>query len=456
MGMNGKIIGLEDWRFEDMASLGAEHTTFLDRACAFLLALSPLLQFYVGPVRNAGFTIMVLIAPLLVLRLAKTASTGRVDTRCMFAVIPMLLFQLFKLFDHGVTINKLVYCVFFLVVFVAAAAGCINVRLLVKYAMLVCLAASALLVVQYFCFYLLGFHLQLAPTSLFLPSSEAWTLGVQTGLYGLRGIKNGFYRPSAFFMEPSHMFLYAFPVLALLLLSRRMNAWRMINAALITVGMILSTSGMGIVVAAGLWGVYIALYRSKRSRKNVARFKNLLTARSIVLIFGALVLVTAMYFTVPVFKKAADRLLQSSPTGQSSAVSGRNKKANELIRNMSGTELVTGVTEDLTGLNFNLPGFHATLYKYGWIGLILSYWFYVQFLFRTRGAGFWISAVILVVSFFSAHTHGTFFLQYYLLVLLNAMYMSGKQPAEEKLPAGAGCAPSGGKSGQQEVISGIN
>lgn len=449
--MNDKIIGLSDHLFEEIASLGAEHTTLPDRVCAFLLALSPLLQFYVGPVRNAGFTVMVLIAPLLVLRLAKITANGRADRRCLIAVVPMLLFQLFKLFDHGVTVNKLFYCVFFLVVFIAAAAGCINVRLLVKYAVLVCLAASALLVVQYFCFYVLGFHLQLAPTSLFLPSSEAWTLGVQTGLYGLRGIKNGFYRPSAFFMEPSHLFLYAFPVLALLLLSRGISRRRIVTAALITLGMILSTSGMGIVVAAGLWGVFIALYRTRKDRKNIARFRNLLTARSIVLIFGALALMIFMYFTVPVFRKAADRLLQSSPTGQSSAVSGRNKKANELVKDMSGKELVIGVTEDLTGLNFNLPGFHATLYKYGWIGLILSYCFYLQFLFRVRGAGFWISVIILIVSFFSAHTHGTFFLQYYLLVLLNAVHMSEKRPAEAKAAAGAA-----GKIGQQEIISEIN
>lgn len=451
--MKQRTIGLYDHLFEEIAGLGAEHTTVFDRICAFLLAMSPLLQFYKGPVRNAGFTVLLLVAPLFVLRLAKTAANGRADKKCLLAMLPMLFFQIFKMVDHGITREKLIYCVFFLVLFVAAAAGAFNISLLLKYATAVCLAATLLLAVQYFCFYILGFHLQLAPVSLFLPTSTAWELGVQTGLYGLRGIPNGFYRPSAFFMEPSHMLLYSFPVLSVLLLSRGMKRWRMITAALITFGLVLSTSGMGIVIAAGLWGIFIVLYHTKRNRKNVASIKTLLSARTAALLLAAVVLAVIMYLGVPAVRRTANRLVQKNSSGQILVISGRNSLANGLIEDMAGTDLVLGLSEDTSDFRFNIPGYHATMYKYGLIGIVLSYLFYVQFLFRTKGAGFWISAIILVLSFFTAHTHGTFFLLEYTLFLMNALYMEGMLPAKEGVPAASGRLQSAGQPGLQTAIS---
>ena len=78
--MKQRTIGLYDHLFEEIAGLGAEHTTVFDRICAFLLAMSPLLQFYKGPVRNAGFTVLLLVAPLFVLRLAKGSRAKNCST----------------------------------------------------------------------------------------------------------------------------------------------------------------------------------------------------------------------------------------------------------------------------------------------------------------------------------------------------------------------------------------
>lgn len=422
--MKLRIYGFKDYLFEDVATLGAKSNALVDRICALLMALCPIIQFYVGIYQNAAFTVIIALFPLIALRFVRISSHGGFDKRCMGAVIPIILFQVFKMFDHTISINKTLYGIFFIVLFMAIAAGCINARLFLKYATAVSVLAAILLVVQYFCYYVLGFHLQLAPTSLFLPSSSGWVLGVQTGLHGLRGIKNGFYRPCAFFMEPSHLFLYTFPTLCAVLFSPGKTRWRIRCSLLITLGILLSTSGMGILAAAALWAVYIALYHSKNNEKNVARLKNLLSAKNLIILLAAMALAVILYFNVPVFTQTVNRFLVRGSTGQSTAVAGRTRLAQMLVSSMSGKSLLIGVAENLDEVNFNMPGFFATLYKYGVIGVVLSYWYYAQYLFRTKDAGFWMSILILVVSFFSAHTHGTFYMMYYILVLVNAHYMS--------------------------------
>ena len=50
---------------------GSENTTFGDKICALVLALAPILQHYKGIIENAGFTVLILITPILFLRTFK-------------------------------------------------------------------------------------------------------------------------------------------------------------------------------------------------------------------------------------------------------------------------------------------------------------------------------------------------------------------------------------------------
>lgn len=97
--------------------------------------------------------------------------------------------------------------------------------------------ASILIIVQYVCHYIFGFHLKLVPVSLLLPESSQWIAGAETGQVGINGIRSELYRPSAFFLEPSHMFLYVFPILFVFLLSPNIDNWRRKIAILLTVGL---------------------------------------------------------------------------------------------------------------------------------------------------------------------------------------------------------------------------
>lgn len=418
-----KIYVCQDNLLDGAITYGLNNTTLLDRICAFFLALSPILQHYKGLYVNAGLSVLVLVSPYLILKLFIKLHRTYYDMRCVSAIIPLLLFQLYKMIDHTISINKTFYALFIIVVFAAIACGCINTKYFVKYTTLVSLMAGWLLIIQYILYYLLRFHLQLVPISLLLPESSQWILGVQTGLYGITGKSNGFYRPSAFFLEPSHLFLYSFPVLCLLLLSPNINKRRKRIAILVSAGMLLSTSGMGAAIAIGIWIVFFAFYNSRNSQENIAKLKNLFSGKNIMILLGILILLVVAFFRIEIFRNMVLRIFSSGSTGSSTAIEGRTRLARMLVEGMSGEALLIGVTENVSDITFNLSGFYATFYKYGIIGLVLSYLFYVQGIFKLKGAGFWVNVIVVAISFFTAHTHGTFYMMYYVIVTMNAYYM---------------------------------
>lgn len=190
--------------------------------------------------------------------------------------------------------------------------------------------------------------------------------------------------------------------------------------------MILSTSGMAAAVAIGIWGIYYALYNSKNGRENIAKLKNLFSGKNIIILISLLILLIIAYNQVDVFRNMVLRIFSSGSTGSSTAIEGRTRLARLLVQGMSGKTLLIGVTENVNEINFNLSGFYATLYKYGVIGLVLSYLFYAPGIFKLKGAGLWTSLIIVIISFFTAHTHGTFYMMYFVIVIMNAYHMKVK------------------------------
>lgn len=398
--------------FSRLLSFGEDKNLFLDKLCAFFLAISPILQHYKGPFEDAGHTILILFVPFVLLRLLHSMRSFKLADLGVVAIL--IVFNLYRVIDHGPSLFKLGQRMLIIIYYMALALGSINVKHLIKSAYYVAIAASICIIIQYVCFYTFGFHLQLVPTSLLLPRADQWVLGAKTGLAGITGRLRNFYRPSAFFLEPSHMFLYLFPHLFIMLLSPNTNPWRIRRALLFTLALLLSTSGMGISVAASAWALYFGLSNGK---ENIIRLSNIFQPKNIMVIMIFLVLLTGLYFTVPILTKSIDRII-SSNTVRIDAISGRTARSIELIKSLTGKKLLFGVADSTAGIKFNMPGFMASIYRYGLIGIVLSYEFYVRSLFKLNAEYFWISLVIIIVSFFSAHTHGTFYMLYYVIILL--------------------------------------
>lgn len=455
-------------------TLGRENTNVVDILVSMLLVISPLLQHYKGFVVNAGILALVLCLPYVCLKLLFRLRS--LKWKNVLIALPLVLFQIFRVFAHGTTFMELAHGVVLSAYFIVIALGGINLKYVARSAYLVAMAAGIGIIIQGICYYLFHFHLPLVVTNLLLEESEAWVKLTQTGIIGVTGNASAFYRPSAFFLEPSHMFLYFVPNLFLLLLTPDTNWLKWISAAILSIGLVLSTSGMGIAVVVGAWLLHLGFGKGK---ENLLRFKHLFSKQNILRCIAFMLVFLVIAFSLPFLRYSILRIFLGSQTvnamiaakeaekaaelvltleqmahnaadedaiaemekiaqekaeaaaeaeklaqenAGSTAISGRMERAISLIRHkMSGSQYLVGVSDSVEDVNFNLPGFFATMYKYGIIGTLLSYVFYVCCAVFSKGANRWTAIIILGISLVSAHTHGTFYMLFYVLMLMDGV-----------------------------------
>lgn len=384
---------------------GGKTISVWEKLIVILLALGPILQHYKGLFVNAAVTMLLVLLPFVAVKLLHK---GSVPLRRLTLVLPLMLLFVYEVVAHGTTVMETGQAFVFILYFLAVAAGCLNTKYFVRAITAVAIIASVAIIVQYICYYLLGFHLQLAPTSLLSQQGQQWVLLAQTGRVSVTGKPISFYRPSAFFLEPSHMFIYMFTPLLITLLSPNFGKREFRIAALITVGMIFSTSGMGILTAAGAWLLFLAKNGGKNTRLDL---RKLLRPRSVLILLALLVVVVCLMIWVPFFRNSVMRIF-SSGSDYKNAVSGRVTSGIGVLQGMTGKQLLFGVADNTKAVAVNLTGFSEEMYKYGIVGTLVSYLFYVQGLFRLKNQFFWVSLIVIVMSFFTQHSHSSFFMLY--------------------------------------------
>lgn len=392
---------------------GDENKTLGDKFVALVLALAPLLQHYKGIVENAGFTVLLLITPILFLRTFEMFRKSAVNRRCLFAVVPLIIFFFYTVLIRDFNVMRLGYVLLLTWIFICVAGGCINISLFFKYATWVALLATAAIVIQYLFHYVLGRTIDFRPLSLLVSQNVIWVRTASS--YGAAGLM---YRPSGFFLEPSHFFLYTFPLVTVLLLSPNKTKKDFRHSMLISLGLLLSTSGMGIAFVVGIWMIYLLIYRGV-NYTGLSAFRQV-KVRNIAILVLFVALVFVAYQFIPFFQNSVDRVFTEDET--TNAIDGRVRLAENFARGISGRAVWFGTPNVIGDLDFNVSGFFATYIKFGVLGLLFSYWFYLRGVFKLKRAYFWMTLIIVVVSYFSAHTHGTFYMLYFVLFLMNGYY----------------------------------
>lgn len=406
---------IEDEGIESIVSYGSWNEGFFNKLCALVFALAPILQHYIGVIQNAGFTVLVLISPILILKLLMKVSKSGINAECLVAILPLILFEFYTVVVHGFDASRLFYVLFLLLLYLSIASGCVNISYFVKYAVVIATLATVAILVEYFTHYVLHRNLDLKFLEYLVRDNTIWDKNAEAK-EGL-DISAYFFRPSGFFLEPSHFFLYSFPLIGVCLLSPERNRKSMRAAIFISLGVILSTSGMGIACVIGLWLVYFVLKNNDFGIKGaLARF---FSARTILIGAVAIVILFVAYLFVPFFQSSVDRIFTND---DHSAIDGRVRLASYFAKSITGRARFFGTPGITRDLEFNLSGFYATYFKWGIVGLIFTYWFYIQGIFKLKGAYFWISLIIVVISYYTAHTHGTFYMLYYILFLMNGYF----------------------------------
>lgn len=456
----------------------------LDWICAVLLALLPILQHYRGLiwfVANAFFdelvpavllrlatkdtmtiSLMLLMAPYLLVRLVRQIRNA--NWKKALIVAPLFAFYAYKLFNHGTSISELIQVglsVFYLLV---VALGCVDLKKFLKAATIVGCIAGVAMILQYICYYLFGFHLQMVAAKLLLPSAEKWVAGIRTGRVSVLGTQSAFYRPAAIFLEPSHLFIYCFPLLFINLYKNGKKVFNWVASGLLSVAIVLSTSGMGVMTIFGAWVLFATLWDDKTDSVTL---KSLKKGRQWLRGVCTAVVLILLFLNVPSINSSMARVIgkprislsmlfsdsdevpdgtigqedmtlpgETLPTPEApdrNAVSGRIKGAMLALKEMSLTQWIFGCSDTITDANVHMSGFASTAYRYGIIGLLLSYCFFAFGLFKLDAEYFWFTVIWFAVSFFSAHTHGMSYLLYYVMFLYGGhMEATGKWPSEIK------------------------
>ncbi len=386
---------------------------YADIFVAIVLSLCPILQHYIGPVYNMAISALAFISLYLIMRMLVEIPT--INLSKISFVLIMILYQTYRIINHGTTLTEFGQSMVIIIFMLAIALGKINLAIMLKACRIICLIASVCLIIQYICFYFFGFHLQLVPTSLFIPYAEQWALGAKTGLAGVTGKIGTFYRPSAFFLEPAHVYLYMFPHLILSLFTSEISKKTVWIPLIISCGMLLSTSGMGIAAVVGIWALFLILFNEKDKSfdlKNAFRRRNLIAVAILVVLF----ILACIY--VPFVRRAIQRIFVPGRSG-STAITGRIKRALKLVLSMPKKQWLFGAADNTHGISFHIPSMLDVLYRHGLIGFVLSYELYVKCIFKLNLSYKLIGVVIIITSFFSAHTHSTVGMLNFLLILLS-------------------------------------
>ena len=342
---------------------------------------------------------------------------GLVNKKCFYAIIPLIIFYFYTIFIRDFNFMRLGYVLLLSWILICVSNGSINISYFFKYAIRIAVLATIAIIIQFISHNVLGRTIDFRPLSLLTTQENIW---VRTSVdYGAAGFM---YRPSGFFLEPSHFFLYSFPIITVLLLSVNRDKKDFRTALFLSLGLLLTTSGMGIAVLAGLWTLYFLVYK-KASDYSINNVLKIINVRSIVIIVVVLVVFYYIYRSIPFIQNAVDRIFSDDDT--TNAIDGRVRLVTDYVKGISGRAVWFGrPIGELDDLDFNIPGFFATYIKWGIVGLIFSYWFYGQGLFKLKGPYFWLSLIIVVISYFTAHTHGTFYLLYFVVFLMNGYFES--------------------------------
>ena len=407
---------------------GTENNSILDFVCALAFALMPILQHYVGIIENAGFSVMVfLVGPLLLLKTGQLLIKGETNRKCLMAILPLILFEAYTIVVRGFNMGRTTYGLFLIWFFVCMGSGAVNISYFFRCAKGIATVATLAVFVQYVSHYVFLHDIQLRPLSWLVNQDSIWIHNAERYVFMV-----SLYRPTAFFLEPSHFFIYVFPVITVLLLSEPRTKHNVRRAVLLSIGMFLTLSGMGLAFVIGIWLLYFMVYRNGSSNSN--RAKQVFNPRNIIIFVITIALIILAYRFVPVFRQAIERVFVEDEENYS-AIDGRVRLARSYVQEIRGSAVLFGRAGIVGDLDFNLAGFYATFIKWGVFGLFFTYWFYGQGLFKLKGAYFWLSVILIIISFFTAHTHGTFYLMYYVLFLMNGYYERSVMESNEVMPS---------------------
>ena len=337
---------------------------------AFIVAILPCIMMYKVPIVDKGAATVIVLACGIVLLF----TMHQIDGQNVKLLLPGIIYLIYSVSrSAGNTIEIILQ----ISVFIHLYAICSNKMDIVackKYIKTISMIASICVIVQYVAYLALNIHIPMIAYDYCLEDLQ---------YYRYKFIPGMMYRPCAFFLEPSHMAQYLMLGLALCLLDKH-TEYR--KALIISLGMLSTTSGMGIVMLISIWGWF---YFSQVHQNKKDKFR--------ILFLGAMValVVTSIAISIPGIQRILARIFGSfgNETSSYNAINGRLFWWDTYISSLKGPDLIYGRGSATLPENY-LTGFMEVLYAYGIIGVFLYYNMLLYFLHKSNNA---LSSCIIIL-----------------------------------------------------------
>lgn len=329
---------------------------------ALLLAFLPVVMMYRTPGLAVGLSTSLIALGMIYALCVIYRHASRINLRF---ILPFSLYIIYTFFKGNAQTQLLSIAIF--VHLAAITTGAINGRFLRRVVECLSMAAAIGVTIQQILHIFLGVDLQMMYSSLMIESLQH--VGY-SDMFG-ESLGNKMYRPSAFFMEPSHLAQYCSVGLASCLFRDRAEIKK---ALLVTLGLMMSTSGIGIVLVFAVW---VWWYLSKMENQ---------TLLSKVIIFVGAFLVAgillAVLYQIPFFQQIFGRFIGTGD-GDYNAIEGRTYVW-KYVKMMNSEDLIWGMGDDNLPLGF-LTDFVRQLLAYGIVGCSLFYLTLVNLMLSNKG-----------------------------------------------------------------------
>lgn len=320
------------------------------RGYAFFLAILPLIMMYRAPGTGMGLsTVLIAIgmiyAGLIILN--QLRAINRVSI-----LLPLMVYFIYVMYKS--TGENILLCIAILFHLTAIIFGAVNVTTLKKIVVIISTISACLVILQLLVHTLTGVHIPFINYNLCISSVSSYRSAIISGISTVEGT----YRPSALFLEPAHLTQYCIIGMVFCLFDEAPN---MRNAIIISLGILCTTSGMGIVLVFVCWGWWF-LCNNERISGQEKYLRLIVGCFSVVIVFE-------IFMRLDFFSNAVARITGTSSSGYN-ALHGRFFWWDTFFGDLSWKDLVYGYgLSEVPGVYFT--GFMKQLYAYGIIGFVL-------------------------------------------------------------------------------------
>lgn len=370
----------------------------------YYIGLLPVLMIYKLPFVNFGLGVLLALIFLpYVFFSAFNKTNNKFFSIQSFLIVLFLLYYAYCV-SSDFNVSTLLIVVAIHVLFAPKSLYFVKFLKIVKGCVLI---SSVIIIFQWLIYTLFG---------VFIPFIiDDYILEAFKGTSGMSEESAGFYRISGLFLEPSHYSKYAIVGLAFFLFESTLNKRVFMKAIIVTIGILLSTSGIGLVGALGIWAYYFVFKDNLivKQKSKIARVFYLL-------ILGSFILLTLFYASNS-FHHSVIRILGLSD--DYNAIEGRTLYSESYLALLGDSDWLLGI--GTFEVEKYLVGYVTLLLHSGIVGLSLIIITSIAFLFNNRTA-IKLNIIFFVILLFYSNIVGGLYLLFY-FVMFNNKYIYEKK-----------------------------